>query len=342
MKLSIALLALAAAAPSLRAETPTARPALAVTTTFPVAGPAGGITSCSTTPTTCSTSRARRTRKSSTPPPPAVKADIQAGEGLHGVAVAPKFGRGYISDGKAAKIIAFDLKTNKVLAKIDAADDADGIIFDPGTNLILTACGDAHSLVLLDASADPTTAKTQAVDLGGKPEFLAADGKGMAYVCMEEQDQIAAVDLKSMKVVHRWATGTGKSPAGLAIDPTSGTLFAGCHNQKLVVMNAADGTVIDELPIGGGNDAVAFDPATGEAFASCGDGTLTVAAPAAAGHYAVSQTVQTQQGARTVALDPSTRHLYLPTAEYGPRQPGKRWPPVVPGTFRIVEVAAAK
>ena len=342
----LALLAAAVALPAAaRAESPTTapstRPALSMTGSFQPGGP-GRWDYVSIDPADHLLYVTRSTHTQVIDPSTKkVAADIPGGEGLHGVAVAHDLNRGFISDGRAAQILIFNLKTNQMLGKVAAADDADGIIYDPGTKLVLTACGDAHAMLVLDATADPATAKATSVDLGGKPEFLAADGKGRAFVCMEEQNQIAVVDLKAMKVTDRWSCGGGQEPAGLALDPAAGRLFVGCHNKKLIVMNAADGTIVDELPIGQGNDAVALDPSTSTAYASCGDGTLTVVAPSAGGHYAVSQTVPTQLGARTVALDPGTGDLYLPTAEYGERQPGHRWPPVVPGTFRILTVAPA-
>ena len=167
-------------------------------------------------------------------------------------------------------------RSTKSIGKIDSGYDADEAIYDAGSDRVLVSCGDANQLVVVDPNADLATAKPEKIDLGGKPEFLAADGKGRAFVCLEDKDQVAVVDLKAMRVVDRWTLGGGTSPAGLAIDAKAGRLFVGCHNQKLVVLNTDGGEVEAELPIGKGNDAVAFDPATGLTFASCGDGTLTV------------------------------------------------------------------
>lgn len=148
------------------------------------------------------------------------------------------------------------------------------------------------------------------------------------------------IDLKTLKVVDRWACGTGTEPTGLAIDPKGGRLFVGCHNQKLVIMSTADGKALGELPIGKGNDACAFDPGTGDAFASCGDGTTTIAHEASTGQFAVKQVIQTRPGARTLAIDPMTHALYLPTADLAPAEAGKR-PAPLPNTFSIVVVTAA-
>jgi DNA-binding beta-propeller fold protein YncE len=266
-------------------------------------------------------------------------ADISGQKRNHGVAIAPAAGRGFITDGQDASVTVFDLKTYAVLGTVKTADDADGVIFDPASGKVLVVCGDAGMMVPISADIDLKTGKVDtAVDLGGKPEFLAADGQGKAYINLVDKDQIAVVDTKAMKVLSHWPVAPGGSPVGMAMDTTNRRLFIGCRKpQKLIVMNADDGKILADLPIGAGVDATKF--AAGDAFASCGDGTLTVIRETAPGKFGVVQTVKTQRGARTMGVDPSTRTVYLPTAEFGPPVEGERRPRPKPGTFMIVVVS---
>ena len=268
-----------------------------------------------------------------------VVADIAGQKRSHGTAIVPEVGRGFITDGEDGSIVIFDLKNGNVLGKVAAADDVDGIVYDAGTHQVLAACGDAGKLVVMAPDVDPKDGKVALIDLGGKPEYLAADGSGKAYVNINDKNEIAVVDLKSQAVTARWPTGSGTKPTGLAIDPEHHHLFVGCRSQKLVIMSTDDGHVLAELPIGKGNDACAFDAGTGQAFASCGDGTLTVAKETSPGNFDATN-VQTKMGARTMGLDPATHTLYLPTAEFEPAVEGKR-PVMKPGTFMIVVVAPA-
>jgi DNA-binding beta-propeller fold protein YncE len=262
-------------------------------------------------------------------------ADIPGQRGNHGVAIVPSAGRGFISDGQDASVVIFDLKTNKVLGKVKAADDADGIIYDPSCGKVLVSCGDANALVAIAPDLDPQTGKAgAAVALGGKPEFLVAD-KDKIYVNLVDKDQVAVIDSKTMKVVDKWPTAPGGSPVGMSMDPVKRRLFVGCRKpQKLIVMSADDGKVLADLPIGGGVDATQFD---GDIFASCRDGTLAVARETAPGKFAIVQTVATKAGAKTMGLDAATHTLYLPTAESAPGGGGKS-----PGTFMILVVRAGK
>ena len=73
------------------------------------------------------------------------------------------------------------------------------------------------------------------------------------------------------------------------------------------------------------------------AFASCRDGSLTVMGEKG-GHFEVEQTVNTAEGARTMDIDNSTQHIFLPTAEMLPAAPGQR-PQLKPESFEIIVVS---
>ncbi len=266
-------------------------------------------------------------------------ADIPGQQRNHGVALVSSVGRGFISDGQDASVVIFDLKTYKVLGKVKAADDADGIIYDPNCRKVLVSCGDAKVLVAIAPDVDPRTGKADAVvALDGKAEFLATN-RGHIYVNLVDKDQVVVIDSKTMKVIHRLPTAPGGAPVGLAIDPVHGRLLVGCRKpQKLIVMHPYCGMVFADLPIGAGVDAVQFD---GDIFASCRDGTLAVARETAPGKFAIVQTVVTKPGARTMAVDPVTHTVYLATAEPVPGSRGPR-PVMKPDSFVILVVRAGK
>ena len=265
--------------------------------------------------------------------------DITGQKHNHGVAVVPEAGRGFISDGNGAVVI-FDLKTNAVLGTIAAQPDADGIIYDKASGLVLVVSGDNGVLMTLKPDVDPKTGSIDPpIELGGKPEFLASDGAGKVYINLEDKDQVAVVDVKGRKVLAHWPVAPGGAPVGLSIDPTKRRLFIGCRNpQKLIVMSTDDAKVIADLPIGAGVDATRFDG--GEAFASCRDGKLNVAAENMSGKFEIVQTVTTAVGARTMDVDPGTQKIYLPTAEFEEQKPGASGRPAAkPGSFMILVVA---
>ena len=265
-----------------------------------------------------------------------VVGDIPGQIRSHGVALVPKVGRGFITDGGGkGAIIIFDLKTYAVIGRIPAMPDADGIIYDAKLDRVIAVSGDGGALMTFRPAIDPQHGSIDPpIVLGGSPEFLASDGSGKVYVNLEDKDTVAVVDLQSRKVIARWPVKPAGNPVGMAIDPANHRLFIGARNpQKLVVMNAETGAIEDTLPIGSGVDANAFDK--GQTFSSCGDGTLVIAGTKN-GSWSIEQTVKTAAGARTMGLDGGAGRIYLPTAELEPAAAGR--PKPKPGTFMIVVV----
>ncbi len=265
-----------------------------------------------------------------------VLGDIPGQNRSHGVALVPKLGRGFITDGGGSgAIIIFDMKTYAVLGRIETVPDSDGIIYDAKLDRVLAVSGDSGVLMTFRPDIDPKNGKIDApIALGGAPEFLASDGTGRIYVNLEDKDVVAVVDLQSRKVIARWPVAPGGRPVGMAIDPATHRLFVGCRKpQKLVVMSTESGKVEETLPIGEGVDATGFH--AGHAFASSADGTFAVAAQKG-GTWVIEQTVTTPKGARTMGLDHTSGRIFLPTAELEASGAGR--PKPKPGTFEIVEV----
>ena len=270
-----------------------------------------------------------------------VLGDIPGQKIAHGVAIVPKAGRGFISDGGGdGQIVVFDLKTYAVLGKIATTPDSDGIIYDPTIGRVLVVSGDKGVLMSFKPDIDLANGKIDPpIDLGGAPEFLASDASGKVYINLEDKDLVAVVDMKQRKVIARWPVAPGGAPVGMSMDAKKRLLFIGCRKpQKLIVMSTQDGKVVSDLPIGAGVDATKID--RGQAFASCRDGSLSVASEKSPGHFEIVQVVKTPPGARTMGLDPTTHKIYLPTAEFEDPTPGaKRGPRMKPDTFMIVVVA---
>lgn len=263
--------------------------------------------------------------------------DITGLKSSHGVAIVPRLNRGFVTDGGGSgAIVVFDLTTYAVLGRLAALPDADGIIYDEKTDLVLAVSGDGNALLAFKPDIDLVSGSIlPPIALPGAPEFLAADGEGKAYVNLVDKNLVAVVDLRARKVIAQWPVAPGGHPVGMAIDRAHHRLFIGCRNpQKLVVMNANDGSIEAALPIGAGVDAAAY--VNGQAFASCRDGSLTVVGEKA-GKFEVEQTVKTLEGARTMGA--SATRIYLPTADLDPVAGGR--PKPRPGTFKIVVVEAS-
>jgi DNA-binding beta-propeller fold protein YncE len=241
--------------------------------------------------------------------------DIPDTPGVHGIALAPELGRGFISNGREGTVTIFDLKTLQATTKVKAGENPDAILYDPASKRVFAFNGRSHDATAIDAAAGQVLGT---IKLEGKPEFAASDGKGEIFVNIEDKSQIDAIDPAKLEVKASWPLAPCEEPSGLAIDRENRRLFAGCGNKMMAVVDADTGKVLATPPIGEGVDANAFDPGTGLAFASCGEGVLTVVHEDSPTKFSVVENVATQLGARTMALDEKTHNVYLVTAKFGP------------------------
>jgi len=224
-----------------------------------------------------------------------------------GVAVDPKSNHGFCS---SSPVVMWDAKTLETIKTIEVKGGPDAIVFEPLTERIYVLSHRAPNVTVIDGK-DGAVVGT--IDLGGAPEQPQSDGQGHMYICVEDKDQIAVVDVKTLKVTAHYALeGKGGGPGGLGLDAKNHILFAMCHEpQTCVVLSADDGKILATLPIGRGTDGGGFNPATMEAFSSQGDGTLTIIKENSPTSFEVEQTVETRPRAKTCTLDTKNNRIIL-------------------------------
>jgi DNA-binding beta-propeller fold protein YncE len=260
--------------------------------------------------------------------------------GAHGVAVATGSGHGFATSGNDASVVMFDLATYTPLGRIDAAEDADAIIFDQASGRVFTFNGDAHSSTVIDPVKGTRVTN---LSLGGKPEYGVSAGDGHVYANLTDTNEVVDIDARALRVVRRWPTAPCEHPVSMAIDTEHHRLFSGCRSGVLAVSDLTAGSVITTLPIGQGVDGAGFDPATGDVFASNLDGTLTVIHQDTPDRYHVVGAVETAQGSRNMGLDPTTHRIYVASATFAPPAAPTATNPrpratVEPGSFALLVI----
>jgi YVTN family beta-propeller protein len=227
-----------------------------------------------------------------------------------------------------------DLKTLKIISKVETGQNPDCIIYNPGQEEVYAMNGRSDSATVIDAK---TGAVVATIPLGGKPEFAAADPKaGRVYCNLEDKNAIVEIDAKEHKVLNTWPIAPGEEASGMAIDAEYHRLFIGCHNKVMEMIDTKTGKVVGSVPIGSGVDANAFDPGAQLAFASNGDGTVTIAHEDG-DKFTVVQTLTTEPRMRTMTIDTKTHRIYLASAKFEDQPAGSRQrPKMIAGTFKIM------
>jgi YVTN family beta-propeller protein len=269
----------------------------------------------------------------------AVAGEIADTPGVHAFVAVPEVQRGFSSNGKESKSSVVDLTTLKTISKIDTGKNPDAIAYEPRHHEVYVFNHTGNSATVIDARESNVVAT---IPLPGNPEFPAVDEKaGAVYINIEDKSEVALIDSEKHDVIAHWPLAPGEEPTGIALDAAHHRLFAACHNKMLVMLDTETGKVVANVPIGAGTDGCVFDDAAQLVFASCGDGTMTIAKEESPEKLTVVQTLKTERGARTIALDPKTHRIYLPTAQFQPPpspSPGASpmRPTVVPNTLKLL------
>ena len=270
-------------------------------------------------------------------------ATIPDTKGVHGIAIANDLNKAFITDGKDNSVTIINLTTFVLIEKVAIeGQKPDAVLYDQFSNKVFTYNAKTNDATVIDAT---TNKVIKNIPLGGKPEFSATNGKGLVYVNIEDKNQIKVIDTSDLVVINTWSIAPGEEPSGLALDVETNRLFAVCGNNLMIIVDASNGKVVSTLPIGDGCDGVAFDADKKLAFSSNGIGNITVVNEENANAFKVVETITTQKGARTIALNKTTHELYLPTAEFGekPKPTAENPKPrasLKPNSFQVLVVTS--
>ncbi len=270
----------------------------------------------------------------------AVVGKIAGGDDTHGAAIARDLGRGFISASDPGSVTIFDLKTLAVIDKVRVGDDPNGIIYDHKTGRVFTADRGSKRLTAIDAKTGKIVATSE--NLAGRTEHLASDDAGHIFLNMQSLNTTLKFDAQTLKLLATWPTAPCGLPSSMDMDRAHGRVFVGCRSGDMAVLDAETGKIVATQPMGKGVDACEFNPATALIYCSTGaDGNLWVFHEDTPDQYSLVESVKTQDGARTMALDRKTGNVYLAVAGFGPRpaatpdKPAPR-PPILPGTFNVL------
>jgi YVTN family beta-propeller protein len=268
-----------------------------------------------------------------------VAGEIGDTPGVHAFIVAPELQRGFSSNGKENKVSVVDLKTLATTGKVETGEGPDAMAYDLKKGELYVFNHRGNSATVIDAK---TAKVVSTIPLDGSPEFGAADdAAGRVYVNIEDKSEVDVIDTAKHEVVARWPLAPGEEPSGIALDAAHHRLFSTCNNKLMTMTDTASGKVVATAPIGTRVDGCAFDDSKQLAFASCGEGVTTIVKEEAPDKLSVVQNVKTEPSARTIALDPKTHRIYLPSAQFQPAPspaPGASpaRPTMVPNTMKLL------
>jgi DNA-binding beta-propeller fold protein YncE len=261
----------------------------------------------------------------------------------HAVVVIKELGKGFVTDGEARKVVSFDPATLKVTGEVvTGQDDTDALVYDPASKYLFSINGNSGNASVIDP-VKMTVVKM--IDLGGAAEFGVVDGKGTLYDNNEAKNDIVVIDTRTLEIKSRWSTAPAGTVTALAADFKNNRLFsAGRKPQFAIMMDATNGKVLQSFPISAGVDAGVFEPDTGLVFFSTREGMVHIFHEDSPDKLSEVQTLKTEYGAKTMAVDPKTHNLFVSTSDFDPpAAPTEKQPNPLPrakqANFRVLVYA---
>lgn len=240
-----------------------------------------------------------------------------------------------VTNGGDATIAILDAASGKMRVSTKVSAGPDAAILEPTTGLVMVIGHKSGNVDLIDPKSG---ALTGSIAVGGTLEFAAADGKGKAFVNVEDKGEVVAIDMATRKVLGHYPIAGCEEPTGLAYLQPNNLLLAACGNGIAALVSPDTGATVQTLKIGAGSDAAFYDDVRQLAYVPSGE-TGTLAVIKVTGQTAtVVDTVATAQGARLGMVDPKTGKVYLPSAKFVPADKPGEWPKVVPGSFEVLVV----
>jgi len=248
---------------------------------------------------------------------------LEGSAGGNSTILVPEFDRAYVvkQDGN---LLVYQLSTLKKTGVINVGDNADNAFYDPVTKQLLVTQGDSSQVTFVDAK---TGASNGVLKIDSESiEGCVADGEGNFYTALRDKDKVIKIDARQRALLGEWAIGHHVKPNSVAFDPVAKRLFVTTRgeNAALLVYDPS-GKIVAETAIGLNNDCIVFDPETKKIYTANGwDGTLVIINQVDADTYKLAEAPTTRPWARTMALDPKTKTVYLVTAE-GTVDTSKPW-----------------
>ena len=257
------------------------------------------------------------------------------GEGITSVADAG--GRLYVTDRTSVSLLVVDPVSKAIVARTKLTASPDYVRWVASRREVWVTEPDKDQIEVFSVSAKdgPDAAPVHAalIPIPGGPESLVVDAaRGRAFTHLWTGKTLA-LDIAGRRVAARWDNHCQAS-RGIALDQTSGRVFAACSEGRVVTLDAVhDGRILGELQTSAnGVDIVDYDPARHHLYVPGGksaslatvavapDGSLTElgkSASPASGHCVVSD----RQG-RAYVCDPPGGRLVV----FEDRYPAVAWP----------------
>jgi DNA-binding beta-propeller fold protein YncE len=229
--------------------------------------------------------------------------------GVHGVIAVPQLDRVFASATNAQQVLTINATTDAVVARAPAGQYPDGLAYDPVERHVFVSDESGGVETVLDARGQ----RIATIVLGGSAGNVQYDaGSKQVLVDVQTRDDVAVIDPKTNRIIHRVPMPGCNNDHGLYVDSTRRLAFVACdQNATLLTLDLRTMTVTGHASVGNTPDVLAFDTSLRRLYVSSESGVVAVFAERAHGLQKLGQAFLAVE-AHTVAVDSRSHLVYFP------------------------------
>lgn len=196
--------------------------------------------------------------------------------------------------------------------KIKVGEKPNGLAYDPLHHLLL--CGnvgdpqnpDSHTITMIDVKNQQVIFT---IPVEGRTRWSVYDTQSDSfYVNISSPPQIIVIKSSEPDRINQVIAIPCEGPHGLGLDSKRERLFCACDQKAVIVSDLHNGAVIGRIDIHGVPDVVMYNEELQRLYVAIGDPGLIDVIDTQA--MEILETVTTEKGAQTMALDSSTHRVY--------------------------------
>jgi DNA-binding beta-propeller fold protein YncE len=224
-------------------------------------------------------------------------------------------GKLFVADGTLAALNIYSGSPLKLVASLPLSDDADDMVYDPGTRLLYVGHGGSSAAVPGRVAVVNAESNTLVANLptSAHPEALEIDPEGKRiFVNVADSAEIAVIDGATHTIAATWKLTRAKDNVPVAYDADDHALLIGCRTPpRAVSLDSNSGKEISDLPSATGADDLFYEPSSHRAYLISGSGNIDVYQVASDKSLKPIGSVKTGPGAKTGLLVSSIHSLFV-------------------------------
>lgn len=204
-----------------------------------------------------------------------VVANIPGFPVVTGVLAVPALKSVYASVTRNHEIGVLDTEKLVVTKRVKDGKFPDGLAYSPETHKLFVSDESGGVEAVIDTQRNE---RVNTIQMGGEVGNTQYDpASHLIYACVQTRNELVEINPETDKIQARYALPGGEHPHGFYIDDQHGKAYIACEgDNKLLVFDMKNHSVVKVFPVADGPDVLAFDRNLQLLYVACESGSVSL------------------------------------------------------------------